>query len=62
MAIEKQPIPIISTPDEEIELEITAETPEETEVFLQPDGSVILGSDMPEQSENKFGQKLADLK
>ena len=25
MAIEKQPIPIISTPDEEIELEITAE-------------------------------------
>ena len=60
MAIEKQPIPIISTPDEEIELEITAETPEETEVFLQPDGSVILGSDMPEQSENKFGENLAE--
>ena len=60
MAIEKQPIPIISTPDEEIELEITAETPEETEVFLQPDGSVILGSDMPEQSENKFGENLTE--
>ena len=60
MAIEKQPVSIISTPDEEIELEITAETPEETEVFLQPDGSVILGSDMPEQSENKFGENLAE--
>ena len=48
MAIEKQPISIISTPEEEIELEITAETPEETEVFVQPDGSIVFGSEMPE--------------
>ena len=60
MAIEKQPISIISTPEEEIELEITAETPEETEVFVQPDGSIVFGSEMPEETSNKFGENLAD--
>ena len=60
MAIEKQPLSLVPDSQEEIELEITQQPAEETEVFIQPDGSVILGSDMPDESSTKFGENLAE--
>ena len=60
MAIEQQPLSMVLPEEQEIELEIMEQPVEETEVFIQPDGSAILGSDMPEQSENKFGENLAE--
>jgi hypothetical protein len=33
---------------------------EETELFVQPDGSIIRGSDMPEENFSKFGENLAE--
>tara|TARA_R110000796_G_scaffold34991_3_gene89887 strand:- start:3108 stop:5540 length:2433 start_codon:yes stop_codon:yes gene_type:complete len=60
MAIEKQPLSVLSNPQEEIELEIMQQPEEETEVFLQPDGSAILGSEMPEEIPSKFGENLAE--
>jgi hypothetical protein len=60
MAIEQQPISMVPPADQEIELEIMEQPVEETEVFIQPDGSAILGSDMPDQATAKFGENLAD--
>ena len=60
MAIEQQPLSMVSPPEEEIELELLQEPEQETELFIQPDGSVIMGSDMPDQSTVKFGENLAD--
>ena len=60
MAIEQQPLSMVPPADQEIELEIMEQPAEETEVFIQPDGSAILGSDMPEQTTAKFGENLAD--
>ena len=51
---------MVSPPEEEIELELMQEPEEETEMFIQPDGSVIKGSDMPDQATVKFGENLAD--
>ena len=33
---------------------------EETELFIQPDGSIVRGSDMPEEKPSKFGENLAE--
>ena len=60
MAIEKQAISAVPDNQEAIELEITPETEEETELFVQPDGSIVRGSDMPEQTVSKFGENLAE--
>tara|TARA_R110000824_G_scaffold194726_1_gene377368 strand:+ start:1109 stop:3541 length:2433 start_codon:yes stop_codon:yes gene_type:complete len=60
MAIEQQPLSMVPPADQEIELEIMEQPVEETEVFIQPDGSAILGSDMPDQATVKFGENLAD--
>jgi chaperonin GroES len=60
MAIEKQVISAVPDNQEAIELEITPETEEETELFVQPDGSIVRGSDMPEQTVSKFGENLAE--
>ena len=60
MAIEQQSLSMVSPPEEEIELELMQEPEEETEMFIQPDGSVIKGSDMPDQATVKFGENLAD--
>ena len=60
MAIEQQSLSMVSPPEEEIELELMQEPEEETEMFIQPDGSVIMGSDMPDQATVKFGENLAD--
>ena len=60
MAIEKQAISAVPDNSEAIELEIMAQPEEETELFVQPDGSIIRGSDMPEETFSKFGENLAD--
>ena len=60
MAIEKQAISAVPDNSEAIELEIMAQPEEETELFVQPDGSIIRGSDMPEETVSKFGENLAD--
>jgi len=60
MAIEQQPLSMVPPADQGIELEIMEQPEEETEVFIQPDGSAILGSDMPDQATVKFGENLAD--
>jgi hypothetical protein len=61
MAIEKQILSAVPELQEEIDIEILPEMEEETEVFIQPDGSAIIGSDMPDQSSLKFGENLAEL-
>ena len=60
MAIEKQPLQAVPNSQQEIELEIMQQPEEETEMFLQPDGSVIRGSDMEEEVPSKFGENLAE--
>ena len=60
MAIEKQSLSLVPDSQEEIELEIMQEPEEETELFVQPDGSIVRGSDMPDQKETKFGENLAE--
>ena len=60
MAIEKQATSAVPDNSEAIELEIMAQPEEETELFVQPDGSIIRGSDMPEETVSKFGENLAD--
>ena len=60
MAIEKQPLAAVPNSQEEIELEIMQQPEEETEMFIQPDGSVIRGSDMGEETPSKFGENLAE--
>ena len=61
MAIEQQPLSMVLPEEQEIELEIMAQPVEETEGFIQPDGSAILGSDMPDQATAKFGENLAEM-
>ena len=60
MAIEKQMLSVVSDPQEELELEIMQQPEEETELFIQPDGSIVRGSDMPEEKPSKFGENLAE--
>ena len=60
MAIEKQILSAVPELQEEIDIEILPEMEEETEVFIQPDGSAILGSEMPDQASLKFGENLAE--
>ena len=60
MAIEKQSLSLVPNSEEEIELEIMQQPEEETELFVQPDGSIVRGSDMPEEKETKFGENLAE--
>ena len=59
MAIERQPLSNVSN-SQGIEIEIMEQPEEETELFIQPDGSVIRGSDMPDQTSAKFGENLAE--
>ena len=61
MAIEKQPIPMRSSSEDPIELELVQQPDEETELFVQPDGSVVRGSDMEEETPSKFGENLAEV-
>jgi hypothetical protein len=60
MAIEKQAISAVPDNSQAIELEIMEQPEEETELFVQPDGSIIRGSDMPEENFSKFGENLAE--
>ena len=60
MAIEKQMLSAVPNSEEEIELEIMQQPAEETDLFVQPDGSIIRGSDMPEEIPSKFGENLAE--
>ena len=60
MAIEKQPLSAVPMQEEAIELEIMPQVEEETELFVQPDGSIIRGSEMPDQAASKFGENLAE--
>ena len=61
MAIEKQPIPMRSRSEDPIELELVQQPDEETELFVQPDGSIVRGSDMEEETPSKFGENLAEI-
>ena len=61
MAIEKQPIPMRSGSEDPIELELVQQPDEETELFVQPDGSIVRGSDMEEETPSKFGENLAEI-
>ena len=61
MAIEKQPIPMRSSSEDPIELELVQQPDEETELFVQPDGSIVRGSDMEEETPSKFGENLAEI-
>ncbi len=61
MAIEKQPIPMRSGSEDPIELELVQQPEEETELFVQPDGSIVRGSDMEEETPSKFGENLAEV-
>ena len=61
MAIEKQPIPMRSSSEDPIELELVQQPDEETELFVQPDGSIVRGSDMEEETPSKFGENLAEV-
>ena len=60
MAIEKQMLSVVPGSQEEIELEIMQQPEEETDLFVQPDGSIIRASDMPEEKPSKFGENLAE--
>ena len=60
MAIEKQSLSAVPMQEEAIELEIIPQAEEETELFVQPDGSIIRGSEMPDQATSKFGENLAE--
>jgi hypothetical protein len=60
MAIEKQPLQAVPNSQDPIELEIMQQPEEETELFVQPDGSIIRGSEMPEETPSKFGANLAE--
>tara|TARA_R110002020_G_scaffold73456_4_gene188264 strand:- start:88 stop:2529 length:2442 start_codon:yes stop_codon:yes gene_type:complete len=64
MAIEKSPLRMFSGPEEDIELEIdeTAQiSPEDLEVFLQEDGSAVIGDDPNATEEVPFGENLSDV-
>tara|TARA_R110000796_G_scaffold2650_3_gene10330 strand:+ start:1463 stop:3868 length:2406 start_codon:yes stop_codon:yes gene_type:complete len=60
MAIEKQSLSLVPNAEQEVELEIMQQPEEETELFVQPDGTIVRGSDMPEEKESKFGENLAE--
>ena len=60
MAIERQAMSVVPNAEESIELEIIKQPGEETELFVQPDGSIIRGSEMPDMEVSKFGENLAD--
>ena len=60
MAIEKQAISAVPNNQEAVELEIMEQPEEETELFVQPDGSIIRGSDMEDETPSKFGENLAE--
>ena len=60
MAIEKQMLSVVPSSQEEIELEIMQQPEEETDLFVQPDGSIVRGSDMPEEKPSEFGANLAE--
>tara|TARA_R110000803_G_scaffold74771_2_gene138856 strand:- start:1917 stop:4352 length:2436 start_codon:yes stop_codon:yes gene_type:complete len=60
MAIEKQMYSSVPNSQEDIEIELMQQPEEETELFVQPDGSVIRGSDMPEEKPSRFGENLAE--
>jgi hypothetical protein len=62
MVIEKQAIPQPLRPEEEIELELVQqEIPEETEVTINPDGTVSIGAEEENQITGKFGENLAEV-
>jgi len=63
MAIEKSPLNIIPGSDEDIELEIMQQPLQngaDTEVFMQPDGSAVIGSDPTVGGSVEFGENLAE--
>ncbi len=60
MAIEKQPLSAVPMTEESIELEILPQEEEETELFVQPDGSIVRGSEMESESVSKFGENIAE--
>ena len=60
MAIERQAMSVVPNAEESIELEIIKQPGEETELFVQPDGSIIRGSEMPDMEVSKFGENLAE--
>ena len=63
MAIERSPLNIIPGSDEDIELEIMQEpvvNGEDTEVFMQPDGSAVIGGDPNAGAGVEFGENLAE--
>ena len=63
MAIEKSPLNVIPGSDQDIELEIMQEPLQngaDTEVFIQPDGSAVIGSDPSAGGGVEFGENLAD--
>jgi len=63
MAIEKSPLNIVPGSDEDIELEIMQQplqNGEDTEVFIQPDGSAVIGSDPSASVGVEFGENLAE--
>jgi len=63
MAIEKSPLNIIPGSDEDIELEIMQQPLQngvDTEVFMQPDGSAVIGSDPSVGGSVEFGENLAE--
>tara|TARA_R110000822_G_scaffold242915_1_gene371924 strand:- start:1642 stop:4080 length:2439 start_codon:yes stop_codon:yes gene_type:complete len=61
MGIEKQHrLSAVPNSQEEIEIELMQQPEEETDLFVQPDGSIIRGSDMPNEKPSKFGENLAE--
>jgi len=60
MAIEKQMLSAVPNSQEDIEIELMQQPEEETDLFVQPDGSIIRGSDMPDEKPSKFGENLAE--
>ena len=60
MAIERQLISAVPDSQESIELEIMEQPEEETELFVQPDGSIMRSSDMPDETVSRFGENLAE--
>jgi len=60
MAIEKQSLSLVPDSQEEFEIELMQDPEEDTELFVQPDGTIVRGSDMPEEKESKFGENLAE--
>ena len=62
MAIEKQAIPQPLQPEEELELEVLPEENlEETELTINPDGSVSIGAAEENLNVGKFGENLAEV-